>query len=137
MEVVDDQYDGLGVLGDLRQDAVDYLVHVGYSGRRWRRLTSCRARRAADRVEHGAPEPLFVLLVALDGHERDPTKLPRMVSPRAQQRGLPTSRRRRDDRQTFGHGPVKQPKETFPVQHAPGTRNVSGDRLRNLLPTPP
>jgi len=49
-----------------------------------------RARRATDCVQDGAPELLRVLLVARDGHERDATSAGRAVSPRTQQRGLPT-----------------------------------------------
>ena len=39
----------------------------------------------------------------VDGHERNLTKVGRAVSPCTQQRGLPTSRRRRNDSHPFGH----------------------------------
>ena len=90
--------------------------------------------RAADRVQDRAPEPLRILLVAVDGHERDATKVGRAVGPRTQQRGLPASRRRRDDRHPLGHGAIQQLEELFPVEQAPGDRNVSRDRLLRVLP---
>ena len=105
-------------------DSVDQLVAVERSGRRRLRLRIDRARRAADRVQDGAPEPLRILFVAVDGHERDATKVGRAVGPRTQQRGLPASRRRRDDRDPLGHGAIQRLEEGFPVEQAAGDRNV-------------
>ena len=73
---------------------------------------------------HG-PEALGVLLVAIDGHERDATRVGRAVSPRTQQRGLPTSRRSRDDRHPLGHSAIQHLEEVIPLEQAAGDRNVS------------
>ena len=90
------------------------------------RLRIDRARRAADRVQDGAPEPLRILLVAVDGHERDATRVGRAVGPRTQQRGLPASRRRRDDRHPLGHSAIQQLEEIFPVEQTTGTETSPG-----------
>jgi hypothetical protein len=51
-----------------------------------------------DRVEHGQPELLGVVLVALHPQYGEPARLSRTVGPGAQQRRLPAAGRRRDDR---------------------------------------
>ena len=110
---------------------VDYVDRHGYPP---------TVREIGDAVGLASPSTVHAHLANLERAgllKRDPTKPRRVVSPRTQQRGLPTSRRRRDDRQTFGHGAVEQPKEIFPVEQAPGARNVSCDRLRHVLPALP
>src|SRR5258705_3044817 len=107
VEIVDDQHDWSELLSDLGHDSLDQLVGVERTD---------RVRRAADRVEDGPPEPLRVTLVAVHGHKRDAAKFPRAVSPRTQQRGLPASRRRRDDRDPFGYGAIQPLKKFFPVE---------------------
>src|SRR5579859_1739473 len=107
MQIVDDQDKRLDVVSDLREDAVDHLVNV------WRGnwCSLCRAvdrgRRGANRVQHGPPE-LLAGLAALYGHVRDSANVGRAVSPCMQQRGLPTSRRRRNHGDAFGDGAVEQ-----------------------------
>ena len=98
------------------------------------RLRIDRPRRATDRVQDDAPEPLRIMLVAVHGYECDAAKVGRAVSPRAQQRGLPTSRRRRDDGHPLGHGAIQRLEKVIPVQQAPGDRNVSRDRLLRVQP---
>ena len=79
-----------------------------------------RVRRASDRVQDGAPEPLRMLFVAVDGDERNTTRVGRAVSPCTQQRGLATSRRRRDDRDALAHSALQQLEEISPIKHASG-----------------
>src|SRR5438132_3205439 len=98
------------------------------------RLRIDRPRRATDRVQDDAPEPLRIMLVAVHGYERDAATAGRAVSPRAQQRGLPTSRRRRDDGHPLGHCAIQRLEKVIPVQQAPGDRNVSRDRLLRVQP---
>ena len=50
-----------------------------------------------DRVEQGKPELLGVVLVALHLQSGEPVRLPRTVSPGAQQGRLPATSRSRDD----------------------------------------
>ena len=88
-----------------------------------------RGRRAADRVQNGTPEPLRMVFVAVDGDERDATKVGRAVSPRTQQRGLPTSRRRRDDRDPLGHSAIQRLEELVPLEQARGDRHVCWEWL--------
>jgi hypothetical protein len=125
VEIVDDQYDRSDLLGELRNDCVDELVAVNRSARGVLRLRVDRACRAANRVQNHGPKPLRILFVAVYRHRRDPTKVRRARSPRAQQRGLPAPRRRRDHRHPLGHGAIQHLKEIFPVQQAPGDRNIS------------
>ncbi len=125
MEIVDDQHDRSDLLGELRHDSVDQLIAVGRSGLRGLRLRFDRVCQATDRAQDRAPEPLRILLVAVDGHERDAMRVGRAVDPRTQQRGLPTSGRRRNDRHPLGHSAIQRLEEVFPVEQAPGGRNGS------------
>ena len=127
VEIVDDQHDAFEQVGviQLRTDHVDQLVAVNPGYRRGWHLGIDRRCRAAERIQDRSPEPLRILLVAVDGYERDATNVGRAVGPRTQQRGLPTSRRRRDDGDPPGHGEIQRLEERFPVQQAPGDRYVS------------
>src|SRR4051794_13282742 len=134
VEIIDDQHDRLDPLGDLRHERVHRLVAVGCGGRRSSRLRLERARRAADRVQDGTPEPLRMLFVAVDGDERDTTTVGRTVSPRTQQRGLPTARRRRDDGHAPAHGAVQQLEEITAIEQTSGDRDVARHRVLRALP---
>jgi hypothetical protein len=91
VQVVDDQHDGLGLFDEVREDPVGQLIVVETSARRRVRAWIDRARRTADRVEDRTPEPLCILLVAVDRHERHAARARRAVGPATQQRGLSTS----------------------------------------------
>ena len=120
MEIVDNQDDGLDVLGNLRPDALDSLVSLVLSGRGNLRLRVDRALGAADRVQDRGPEALSIPFVALDGYESDATTVRRAVGPGPQQRGLATSRRRGDDRHPLRHSAIEHLKEIVPLEQAPG-----------------
>ena len=127
VEIVDDQHERPGPLGQLRNNRVDQLV-AGNPGRRPIRLTIGRGCRAADRIQNTGPEPLRLLFVAVDGHKRDASSIGRTISPRTQQRGLATSRRRRDDRHPPRHSAIQLPQKMLPVKQAVGYWNLRSDR---------
>src|SRR3954468_1403217 len=129
MQIVDDQHERLDLLGDRRRDAVEQFVAVERSGRRW----LARARRSADRVQDGAPESLGALTAALDRDERDATPAGRAVGPCAQQRGLPASRRRRDDRHALARRAIQALEQVIPIEQAAGSRDVWGVAGRTHL----
>jgi hypothetical protein len=64
------------------------------------------------------PEAHGVVLFALDGHERDATKIARATGPRMQERGLSAPRQRRDDRHASRHGTIQQLEEVIPFEQA-------------------
>ncbi|HEY2770326.1 MAG TPA: hypothetical protein VGI87_07155 [Solirubrobacteraceae bacterium] len=124
VKIVNDEHDGFVLLGDRRQHTVNHLIAIECSGRRTLRRMIDRTRRAMDRVQDDGPEALRIVLVAIHRHERDATKADRSVSPGTQQRGLPTSRRRRDDRHPFAHSAIQQPADVFPIEQAPRDQSV-------------
>ena len=125
VEIVDDQHDGFDLLGDLRQDPVDHLVAVERSGAAG--CVSGSIERAGLRIASRTAHQNRCASCWSRSTDTNATRrrLRRAVGPRTQQRGLPTSRRRRDDRHPPGHGAIQQLEEVFPVEQAPGDRDVS------------
>jgi hypothetical protein len=76
-----------------------------------------------DRVEHGKPEKLGVLLVALHLYHGKPVPLTRTVCPGTQQRRLPAASRSRDDRHLPRRRAIQSGEKISPVDQPGGCRS--------------
>src|SRR4029077_13181749 len=81
-----------------------------------------------DRVQDGEPELLSILLVTGHRHEGDPAILAGSVRPRTQKRGLPASRRRRDDGHLPQGGAIERGQEAIAMKETHGAGDARGSR---------
>ena len=115
VQVIDDQRDAVGGIGQLREHPAGYRrgIGPGCGGRRFRVVG--RADGMAYRVEQGQPEELRVVLAGRHLNDGQSTRLARMVGPRAKQRGLPAAGRSRDDRHLPDRRPIQGGHKITPV----------------------
>ena len=94
------------------QQPLDDRPAIQTGSRRQRPHQLRPGRRVPQRAEHRQPEPLRVALLALHRYPRRPLRQAALADPRAQQKRLPASRRRRQR----GHAPrpAEQPKKPGP-----------------------
>ena len=81
MEIVDHKNDHVFEQAELRDETVDHRFPVEIG--RWCQLLDERVRtgRGTQRVDHGEPKPLRILLAPLHGHPRDSICKPRVFEP--------------------------------------------------------
>jgi len=115
VQIVDDQDDAAAMVGELRQHPVEHRLPVEVGCRCWRFRAGGGAGGLTDRAEHGQPEQLSVLLVALHLDDGEPMPLTRTVSPRAQQRRLSAASGSRDDRHLPRRRAIQSSEKITPV----------------------
>jgi hypothetical protein len=108
VQVIDDQNEASAGLPELGQ----HPVHHGVTARtgchrRQLRIVLAGACRGPDRAQHGEPEERHVVLARPHGYEGDLAILTWPVRPCTQQRRLPGSGRRRNNRDPLLSRPVQ------------------------------
>ena len=83
VEIINNQRDVAGGVGELRQHPVDHRRCVEAGCRCWQFLAAGCTGGVTDRAEQGQPELLGVALAALHLHEGEPARLTRPAGPGA------------------------------------------------------
>ena len=116
VEIVDDQHDRLARLGQLRTDHLDQLLAVRRRGFASKDRSTLPWLRSASRT---ADQNRCASCSSRSTDTNATRRLSgRVIDPRTQQRGLPASRRRRDDRDPLGHSPIQLLEELLPIEQA-------------------
>jgi hypothetical protein len=115
VEIVYDQHNASGHFAKFGYDRVDHHF-AGKRGRSHLPLGISDGVCLTDRVQDGEPELLSILLVTGHRHEGDPAILAGSVRPRTQKRGLPASRRRRDDGHLPQGGAIERRQEAISMK---------------------